>query len=83
MNDSWIEDRKLKEEIKKYVSQGLRREEILDYLKKDFSQYAKVSLSRRCKTQFERNSMVLANYWDIDRSYAKQITTRALSSCSA
>ena len=39
-NESWIEDEELKEVMKKYVSQGLRREEILDYLEKDFSQYA-------------------------------------------
>ena len=39
-NESWIEDEELKEAMKKYVSQGLRREEILDYLERDFSQYA-------------------------------------------
>ena len=39
-NESWIEDEELKEVMKKYVSQGLRREEILDYLERDFSQYA-------------------------------------------
>ena len=39
-DNSWIEDRKLKEELRKYVSQGLRREEILDYVKRDFSKYA-------------------------------------------
>ena len=36
-NESWIEDEELKEVMKKYVSQGLRREEILDYLERDFS----------------------------------------------
>ena len=39
-NESWIEDEELKEVMRKYVSQGLRREEILDYLERDFSQYA-------------------------------------------
>ena len=39
-NESWIEDKEMKEVMKKYVSQGLGREEILDYLERDFSQYA-------------------------------------------
>ena len=39
-NESWIEDEELKEVMKKYVSQGLRREEMMDYLERDFSQYA-------------------------------------------
>ena len=39
-DNSWIEDRKLKEELRKYVSQGLRREEILHYMKRDFSKNA-------------------------------------------
>lgn len=39
-NDSWKEDVFLKEEMSKYVSQGLQREEILDFLKRDFAQYA-------------------------------------------
>ena len=39
-NESWIEDEELKEVMKKYVSQGLRREEILDYVERDSSQYA-------------------------------------------
>ena len=34
-NDSWNEDQSLK-----YVAEGLRREEILYYLRSDFSQYA-------------------------------------------
>ena len=33
-NESWIEDEVLKEVMKKYVSQELRREEIMDYLKR-------------------------------------------------
>ena len=39
-DNSWIKDRKLKEELTRYVCQGLRREEILDYMKRDFSKYA-------------------------------------------
>jgi len=39
-NESWIEDEELKEVMKKYVSQGLRREDIMVYLERDFSQYA-------------------------------------------
>ena len=38
-NELWIEDEELKEVMKKYVSQGLKPEEILDYLERDFSQY--------------------------------------------
>lgn len=39
-NDSWNEDQSLKDVMKKYLAEGLRREEILDYLRGDFSQYA-------------------------------------------
>ena len=39
-NELWIEDQELNEGMKKYVSQRLNREEILDYLERDFSQYA-------------------------------------------
>jgi hypothetical protein len=39
-NKDWLEDAFLKEEMKRYVGQGLRRKEILDYLTRDFPQYA-------------------------------------------
>ena len=39
-NDTWKEDDLLRNEMKKYVMQALQREEILDFLKRDFSQYA-------------------------------------------
>ena len=39
-NDTWKEDDLLRNEMKKYVMQGLQREEILDFLKRDFHQYA-------------------------------------------
>ena len=39
-NESWIEDQELKEGMKKYVSQGLKREEKLDDLERNSSQYA-------------------------------------------
>ena len=39
-NDTWKEDDLLRNEMKKYVTQGLQREEILDFLKRYFSQYA-------------------------------------------
>ena len=39
-NSKWEKDTKLKGEMRKYVSQGLRREEILDFLKRDFPEYA-------------------------------------------
>ena len=39
-NDGWKEDVVLKEEMAKYVKQGFRRREMLDFLKRDFAQYA-------------------------------------------
>ena len=39
-NKDWLEDAFLKEEMKRYVAQGLRRKEMLDYLTRDFPQYA-------------------------------------------
>ena len=36
----WRTDEKLVEDMKKYVRRGLRREEILDFLARDFPQYA-------------------------------------------
>ena len=39
-NPAWRSDIKLREDMEKYVSQGLRRDEILDFLIRDFPQYA-------------------------------------------
>ena len=39
-NDSWKEDLKLIEKLKAYVTEGLRREEILDFMQRDFDCYA-------------------------------------------
>ena len=38
--DGWKDDMFLKEEMFKYIKQGLRREEIVDFLTRDFAQYA-------------------------------------------
>lgn len=37
---SWKEDDLLKDALKTYVKQGLQREEAIDFLRKDFPQYA-------------------------------------------
>ena len=39
-NDSWKEDSNLREKLKDYVTEGLRREEILDFRLRDFDCYA-------------------------------------------
>ena len=39
-NDSWTEDLTLKEELSKFVRQGLQRQEILSFLARDFPLYA-------------------------------------------
>ena len=39
-NDAWQSDRRLEEEMKKFVKQGIKRKEILDFLRRDFPQYA-------------------------------------------
>ena len=39
-NDSWKEDLNLREKLKHYVTEGLRREEILDFMLRDFDCYA-------------------------------------------
>ena len=39
-NDGWKEDVALKEEMAKYVKQGFQRRDMLDFLKRDFAQYA-------------------------------------------
>ena len=39
-NDTWREDNKLKRDMIKYVSQGMQRQEMLDFLRRDFSVYA-------------------------------------------
>ena len=36
----WTEDTLLKEGMQKYVKQGLKREEAIDFLRKEFPQYA-------------------------------------------
>ena len=37
---SWKEDDLLKGALQKYVKQGLKREEAIDFLRRDFPQYA-------------------------------------------
>ena len=39
-NDAWQSDCRLEEETKKFVKQGIKRKEILDFLRRDFPQYA-------------------------------------------
>ena len=39
-NDSWHDDFALKEDLTKYVRQGMQRKEMLDFLKRDFPRYA-------------------------------------------
>ena len=39
-SNTWTVDEDLKDQLIKYVSQGLKREEILDFVKRDFSHYA-------------------------------------------
>ena len=39
-NDPWKEDLNLREKLKDYVTEGLRREEILDFMLRDFDCYA-------------------------------------------
>ena len=39
-NDSWKEDLNLREKLKDYVTEGLRREEISDFMLRDFDCYA-------------------------------------------
>ncbi len=49
-NDQWKENNKLREDLKQYIAQGLHRQEILDFLERDYQQYAWSlrSLDRRC-----------------------------------
>ena len=39
MADAWWEDLKLREDMERYVTQGYKREEALDFLKRDFPMY--------------------------------------------
>lgn len=38
-NDAWKQDIELKETLIKYVKQGFHREEVLDFMKRDFDDY--------------------------------------------
>ena len=51
MADAWWEDLKLREDMERYVRQGYKREEALDFLKRDFPMYAwrTRSLDRRLR----------------------------------
>ena len=40
-NDSWTKDLMLKEELSKFVRQGLQRQEMLSFLARDIPQYAR------------------------------------------
>jgi hypothetical protein len=48
-NSTWTDDTRLKEELQKYVKQGLQRSEILSFVERDFAEYAwsKRTLDRR------------------------------------
>ena len=50
-NPEWKEDEELKVDLKKYVLRNLKRREILDFMKRDYPQYAWSlgTLSRRLK----------------------------------
>lgn len=39
-NDEWKEDENLKDELQQYVRGNLKREEILDFMKRDYGEYA-------------------------------------------
>ena len=39
-DDTWKDDLPLKERLNEHVKEGLHREEILDFMLKDFDQYA-------------------------------------------
>ena len=39
-NNSWLDDFALKEDLTKYVGQGMQRKEMLDFLKRVFPRYA-------------------------------------------
>mgnify|MGYP002804450994 CR=1 FL=1 len=51
-NPDWEDDNELRNNIKKYVMQNLKREEVLDFLKRDYPQYmwSLSTLSRRMRT---------------------------------
>ena len=38
-NDAWQSDYQLEQEMKMFVKQGIKRREILDFLRRDFPQY--------------------------------------------
>ena len=38
-NTNWQEDEKLKQDLRAYVAQGLKHEEILDFVKRDYQEY--------------------------------------------
>ena len=50
-NADWKEDKSLRDDLQKYVKEDLRRNEILDFLNRDYSQYAwsLSSLDRRMR----------------------------------
>jgi hypothetical protein len=50
-NSEWEDDCELKDDLQKYVSKNLKREEILDFVKRDYSNYSWSlgTLSRRLK----------------------------------
>ena len=39
-NAGWMEDLRLKQDLEKYVRQGLKRDEILNFMERDFGEYA-------------------------------------------
>ena len=50
-NEDWLEDEQLEIDIRKYVMQNMKREEALDFLRRDYPEYALSlpTLSRRMR----------------------------------
>ncbi len=50
-NSGWEQDQKLSDDLQRYVLEGLKRHEVLDFVQRDYPQYAWSlgTLSRRMK----------------------------------
>ena len=49
-SSDWKDDERLKDSLEEYSRQGLQRQEILSFMKKDFSHYGLVFANIRQKT---------------------------------
>ena len=55
----WKEDNQLEHDLRKYVSQNLKRSEILDFVQRDFSEYTVLGVQQPLTDDFATSVYII------------------------